>query len=290
MSVVQELPPAPHHEDMDLVTDYLALTYNELNCLALAGLRVGIPTTESELHHEIMVDAKGMPSRRFPPSEFGVRVERMPSSAVVTERAPEGGRRFIKTETGELATALAGHLLNLSKITSVPTKVILGTYSPKKKEKISGKERLNSFEARLIVLHGLYTTARDQWQKSNTLYETLQSNGVKRRVADKHMRSLRHNHLVEREKLHNPRGGDTFKNRIRETNGFISPAELIGDFLTIVGRFAILDPTFIREGLEYADDIVHDDRWVPGLVQRAIHKSDHFGKSSPRPAHPKPHA
>jgi len=271
----------PDHLAIDVVTGFLGVTNNELKCLTLAALSTNVPVPESDVFNTIMIESGGMPVEPLTKSAFGLVVERMPDQAVITEAHDKGERTFTRTETGELATALGGHLLNLSKVSSISTRVILGEHSPAR-PLTNGRETIDSFEARLIVLHGLFTMALGRWQRSGSLYDMLEENGLDRRAASSHIRQLVDSKLVERRTRPNPRGGSIFENRLAPTNEFFGAPELVRRFLTIIGRFAVLDPTFIGEGLEYADDIVHDRVYVPGLVQRTVFRSSHYGKAYSR--------
>lgn len=266
------------HLDVDTVVKFLSLVPNELRGLSLAVLRTDVEVTEAEAYDAIMTEGNGqaaaLPIRR---GDFGSMMKLNSPEAVVVGHKPNRGLTFTRTAIGELAAALAGHLLNLSKISAVPTGAILGEYKPATSYR--DKENIASFEARLIVLHGLFTLAAHKWKRSGRLYDFYEKHGLDEGAASGHLKKLAKHNLVERRARPNPNGGRIFETRLVQT-GFLETPELVRRFLTIIGRFAVLDPDFISEGLEYADVVSHDRVYVPGLIQRATFHDSHYRRSN----------
>lgn len=265
--------------DMDSIVSFLTLTNNEVRCLALACLKTNVYVPETEVYDSIILGSKRLaanpPIKRW---DFGSTIALNPSSVVVTRHEPGKERNFKRTETGELAAALGGHLLNLSKISNFPISAVLGEHTPLRRVK-DKKQFIDSYESRLIVLQGLYTMAANNWQRSGRLYEYYDKNGLNKRTANNHIKQLENNNIVERRVRSNPKGGRIFEQKLVE-DGYFKPNELVEKFLTVIGRFAIHDSEFIKEGLQYGKAITNDKVYLPGLVQRTLYNSSHYKQTT----------
>jgi hypothetical protein len=269
----------------DTFIPFIGATNNELKCLVLGAMGAE-PISAKDLHHRLMVEADGASFHDMDPRRVGVSLDRVPEKLATSEVVPGIGKLYTKTEAGEVATGLAGHMLTLSLEANRPLRTIVGDWKP------GNGERVDSIEARLVILTGLNAIARNRWQYMSVLRSEVERFGMPSKLIHPQLERLVSAGLTEKRTGAKRSGGLENQYRLgqKSTDGMVKPFEVVGKFLGIVRKFSALEPEFIDEGVEQAHTIAANKSLVPALIKRSFasdsNSSNGNGKSNDSPSRP----
>jgi DNA-binding transcriptional ArsR family regulator len=276
----------PQPLPIETVVPFLGATNYELRSLSLGTVLDEDPLREDEIYQR-MVAAEA--DRFYDLKRCAVKntLVNLPPGLVDIERLHDGrGIQAELTDAGVMAASLGGHLLKLSVISGRSTRVIAGERSPSRS--VAGvAATLDSIEGRLAVLTSLHTQAAEEFVPTMAVIEQSMGYGLSRPASYNHLDALREKGIIEsREQENGKKGAFTpLEIRLKHTLGeddLIPPAETVKEFLTVVGRFAIVDPKFYAEGLNYVQVIRSDPELVPYLIERSYRETRHTSKTFDR--------
>ncbi len=252
----------------------------EVKCLALGALPDETPVHLNDVHNTLAVESRGNAFYNLTRDALGRVLTRMPDNLVEFEQTAQG-RIYTRTAAGRLAASVGGHLLRLSAVSKVPTRVLVGEHSPSRS--VNSVERTTgSIRGRLIVYRGLRSLDVGEWRSGSELVAGFATEGLSRAAAYNHLSDLHERRLVEMtERTPGTQAASKPMNyRVKPTKGGMPmpPTQIVGRYLRIVDRLTTVDSVAYRRGLEEMDSIVHDELLVPFLVRRSFTASGHTDK------------
>jgi hypothetical protein len=256
---------------LSTITPFLAGCNTEFKCAAIEPLaaQVGEPMTEREMYDATILDiTTPLLSNKITPNHMGNALSRLPTGLVEISINPETEKRqYALTKEGLLSAAIGGHLMRLSEISNTPIRSFVGEYSANKLPEGS----INSLEARVLILGGLYKYARRKWRSTTFLHEQLEKHGLNLRPTETHLGRLKEAGLVNHRVTRSPEGWNIAWHRIKPANSNIyDPAKIIGGYLDIIGQFALMDAEFLDEGLDQLSRVCHDEKTMPFMIKRSF--------------------
>lgn len=233
------------------------------------------PASHTEMHQRLFAPVKELDlvDMDLRPSRLVALADRLPTAALVKSQT-ETGAAYNRTDNGELLVALGGHLLKLSKDSSVSTRIVLGEHT-RNSETV---DSIDPFQARIALIGVMLRLAsKGRFVLNANIHEELELFGVTDRVANLHLKSLRKAGVVQGKWT--MRGKHrAMTHRVNPNNTFYEYGDLLTNFLGILSSYQELDRDFLAEGHQQAQRIVGDERYVPFLVARTFLNSPHLGK------------
>lgn len=279
-TVTGEQPPQHDYADVVGLIIGAALS-NEIKCLAL-GAMGSTPLPVSTLYQKIWpydVEPKHPEQfRRFRPHRLGSVAAHIGYPFVSSHKTTAGERLLSRTKFGEFASAMGGHLLQLSCESSVPIRLLVG--EPKVQRDADGNIISNSTSTRIGVLAEFLLEAQT-WQPTARLLPHIADRlDSSEKTILPHMERLLETKLVEKRKIKLPgQRNKIAQYRLKPADEFRDPAGVIKKYLEIVVRFANGDLDVVEEGYECTRRILGNKSYVPYLIQRSLAASGHTGKS-----------
>ena len=273
-----------NHLDVQLVVPFLNVTNNAFKSLGLTAIPSGEGRDGQEVRQDfpyakIMLQKNGLPNDNYTYHHYAALFKQMPDEFVQKGLNDEGMPTFSRMHLGDIAAALGGHFMDLSLEHDVSTQILLGERSVART--IAGVEYVSAFEARLVILHNLYTMARGEWLDHGELYEAGEKYGIISRTAAKHIRQLRNASFIEtRTRGRVGAKGKVYESQLVDSGEFSDSIEIIEKLLIIIAKFAIQDPEFLEQGKLRGIEIVNDGVAVPKLIEQSNRDSRHYGKHS----------
>jgi hypothetical protein len=267
--------------DVATVTTFVAGVNTEFKCSIMEALmsRFGLPMTERQVFEaSLLPSADPLPNRKLQSNNVATAIMKFPAGLVEIGQSPTSKERdYTLTQAGMLSAAIGGHLMRLSAVSNKPIRQITGEYTGN----AGVLSYVGSLEARLIALSGLMTHALHQWKPSTFLYREFAKFGLSKQAAAAHLSRIHEAGLSDTTKIANDEGKIERIHRIRPGNlnkhhsVESRPANIIHEYLSVIGQFAMMDVDFLNEGIYLLKSICQDDKTMSFMITRSFVSTAH---------------
>jgi hypothetical protein len=110
--------------------------------------------------------------------------------------------------------------------------------------------------------------ANPDWLPEESYYSRCEELGLSREAASNHKDDLEDFGLVKTRP--SPRSDFRYEARISQRQTGYTPSRTVQTYLTIISKAMLMDMPFIEQGAAFLEEIRHDRKQVPLLVERSF--------------------